>query len=114
MLRLHSKESQNLAKSILLEESGNPALVRMVIWFSVGIIVLFVLWAALTHLDEVASAPGVIVPSGQVQQVQHIEGGRIKEIMVRDGEIVEQDQVLMRLDALEHETLLQQARRQPR
>lgn len=109
MLRLHSKESQNLAKSILLEESGNPALVRMVIWFSVGIIVLFVLWAALTHLDEVASAPGVIVPSGQVQQVQHIEGGRIKEIMVRDGELVEKDQVLMRLDALEHETLLQQA-----
>lgn len=109
MLRLHSKESQNLAKSILLEESGNPALVRMVIWFSVGVIVLFVLWAALTHLDEVASAPGVIVPSGQVQRVQHIEGGRIKEILVKDGDFVEKDQVLMRLDALEHETLLQQA-----
>lgn len=109
MLRLHSKESQNLAKSILLEESGNPALVRMVIWFSVIVIVLFVLWAALTHLDEVASAPGVIVPSGQVQQVQHIDGGRIKEILVHDGEFVEKDQVLMRLDALEHETMLQQA-----
>ena len=81
----------------------------MVIWFSVGVVVLFVLWASLTRLDEVASAPGVIVPSGQVQQIQHIEGGRIKEIMVRDGEFVEEDQVLMRLDALEHETMLQQA-----
>jgi len=109
MLRLHSKQSQNLAKSILLEESGNSALVRVVIWFTVVMIVLFILWASLTRLDEVASAPGVIVPSGQVQQVQHIEGGRIKEILVEDGEFVEQDQVLMRLGALVYETELKQA-----
>lgn len=108
MLRLHSEESQNLAKSILLEESGNPILVRVAIWFSLSMIVLFIIWASLTRLDEVASAPGVIVPSGQVQQVQHIEGGRIKELLVQEGELVEKGQVLMRLDALEHETQFQQ------
>lgn len=109
MLRLDSQEAQHLAKSILLEESGTPLISRAVIWFSVFMIVAFTTWAAVAPISEVAIADGQVVPTGQVQEVQHLEGGRIKAVFVEDGQMVEQGQVLMHLDSLVSESELHQA-----
>jgi len=59
---------------------------------------LFILWAALARLDEVTHAPGQVIPSGKVQLVGSPEGGVVKEILVRSGQVVEPGQVLVRLD----------------
>jgi HlyD family secretion protein/adhesin transport system membrane fusion protein len=59
---------------------------------------IFLVWAALTPIEEMASASGQVVPSGYIQSVQHLEGGTVQEILVHDGDLVEKDQPLIRLD----------------
>jgi HlyD family type I secretion membrane fusion protein len=55
-------------------------------------------WAAFAPLSSAAIAPGIVVVDSNRKSVQHLEGGVIREILVRDGDLVEQDQVLLRLD----------------
>lgn len=62
---------------------------------------LFVVWANLAQLDEVTRGEGKIVPSTEVQALQSIEAGIIEEILVKEGEVVAKDQVLMRLQDIE-------------
>ncbi|MEO0407058.1 MAG: HlyD family type I secretion periplasmic adaptor subunit [Cyanobacteria bacterium P01_A01_bin.135] len=45
-------------------------------------------WAHLSHIDEVAVAPGELVPSAQVRPVRSLEGGVIAEILVEEGDLV--------------------------
>ena len=72
-------------------------------WLSIGRIVaisiaVFLLWAAFARLDEVSIAPGEVVPRGQIKTIQHLEGGIIEEIYVREGDAVRKDAPLVRLD----------------
>ena len=60
-------------------------------------IFLFIIWAAFAQIDEIARGSGKVVPSGQNQIVQNLEGGIVSEILVKEGEIVEKDQVLIRI-----------------
>jgi len=63
----------------------------------VAILVLFIVWASITSVGEVASASGEVTPVGSVKRVQHLEGGIVSAILVRDGDLVQQGQVLMEL-----------------
>ncbi|MBI4182480.1 MAG: HlyD family type I secretion periplasmic adaptor subunit [Proteobacteria bacterium] len=58
----------------------------------------FGLWAALLPLDSAAVAPGVVMVFSNRKTVQHLEGGIVRKILVRDGDRVAADQVLIRLD----------------
>ncbi|MGH6932645.1 MAG: HlyD family type I secretion periplasmic adaptor subunit [Dongiaceae bacterium] len=55
-------------------------------------------WAALSPLDSAAIAPGVVIVDSRHKVIQHLEGGIIREIMVRDGARVEAGQLLIRLE----------------
>jgi adhesin transport system membrane fusion protein len=54
-------------------------------------------WAHTTVIDEVAIAPGRIVPQGKVKTVQHLEGGIIKELNINEGQQVQKGAALMTL-----------------
>jgi multidrug efflux pump subunit AcrA (membrane-fusion protein) len=58
----------------------------------------FSLWAALAPLTSAAVAPGVVKVDSYRKTVQHLEGGIVSEILVREGETVAQGQALVRLD----------------
>ncbi|MCB2011658.1 MAG: HlyD family type I secretion periplasmic adaptor subunit [Geminicoccaceae bacterium] len=65
------------------------------------IVVIFVglgSWAAWARLDEVTRGTGRVIPSRQTQIVQNLEGGIVAELMVREGQVVEESEVLMRID----------------
>ncbi|MGB5439892.1 MAG: HlyD family type I secretion periplasmic adaptor subunit [Gammaproteobacteria bacterium] len=55
-------------------------------------------WAALADIDEVTRGEGKVIPSNKIQVIQNLEGGILTEILVKEGEIVEKDQPLLRLD----------------
>jgi HlyD family secretion protein/epimerase transport system membrane fusion protein len=55
-------------------------------------------WAGLAPLSSAAIAPGTVVVDSSRKSVQHLEGGVIREILVRDGDLVEAGEVLVRLD----------------
>lgn len=61
------------------------------------LIVVFILWASLFHINQYVRGMGRIIPSGDIQRVQHLEGGIISEIAVKEGEKVRKGQVLYRI-----------------
>lgn len=58
----------------------------------------FGLWAALAPLGSAAIAPGVVTVESSRRVIQHLEGGIVKEILVDDGSVVKEGDVLIRLD----------------
>ena len=66
----------------------------------------FGLWAATAPLDGAVVASGVFVATGQNKQVQHLEGGIVREVLVREGDHVEAEQPLLRLDKTAAKTKL--------
>ena len=56
-----------------------------------------VVWASVARLDEVAVASGEVVPQGQTKIIQHLEGGIVRELSVRDGAEVKAGDPLLRL-----------------
>ena len=61
-------------------------------------IIGFGLWAAMAPLDGAVVAAGSFVATGQNKQVQHLEGGIIRQMLVREGDLVQSGQTLVRLD----------------
>ncbi|MBR2819898.1 MAG: HlyD family type I secretion periplasmic adaptor subunit [Reyranella sp.] len=59
---------------------------------------VFVGWASLARLDGAAVSSGVVAVESYRKTVQHLEGGIVREILVRDGDVVAEGQVLLRLD----------------
>ena len=58
-----------------------------------------VFWAFFFEIDIVSNADGQIIPQGEVKTVQHLEGGIIDQILVKESEIVKKDQPLIVLAA---------------
>jgi len=56
------------------------------------------LWADSAVIDEVTVGQGRVVPSSREQIVQSLEGGIVSELLVREGDVVEKDQILLRID----------------
>ncbi len=67
-----------------------------------GSVVLFfavmLLWAHFAVIDEVTRGMGQVIPSQRIQEIQNLEGGILQEILVREGQIVEKGDVLLRID----------------
>lgn len=73
---------------------------RMATWLLWGTglaLVLFCVWASLTYVDEVTKGEGRVISAGKNRIVQHLEGGIVEAILVREGEIVKKGQVLLRI-----------------
>lgn len=62
------------------------------------LIVALITWASLAKVDEVTKGEGKVVPSKQLQVIQALDGGVVSEIMVREGDVVEAGQTLLKID----------------
>ena len=71
---------------------------------------LFFAWASWATLDEVTRGEGRVIPSSQVQVVQNLEGGIVAELLVREGQIVEPNDVLLRINNIKAASDLKGAR----
>jgi epimerase transport system membrane fusion protein len=69
-------------------------------------------WAALAPIDSAAVAPGIVTVEFNRKTVQHLEGGIVREILVREGERVGPGQLLVRLDDTQALAQLEIARSQ--
>ena len=98
---LGDRQRSLLADSVHVEDEFMPSFVRPMLLITVVIVVLFFLWAGLTHVSEVARAPGEIIPAGQAKSVQHLDGGVIQEIAVEERMLVQEGQELLRVDGTE-------------
>ncbi len=72
---------------------------RFVLYASLALVGVMLVWAAAGRLDIVAVAQGKLVPQSFLKVVQSAEAGIVKEILVKEGDEVTRDQVLMRMDS---------------
>ena len=87
------------AGALLDPEDLRPRRLGHVLLFTIAVFfVVFLAWASWASLEEVTRGAGRVIPSRQVQVVQHLEGGIVSEILVAEGDTVEEGQVLMRID----------------
>jgi adhesin transport system membrane fusion protein len=79
-------------------ELRTPRTSRMLLIATVALLAVALVWAHFAVLDEVKRGAGRVVPSRQIQVVQSLEGGIVGAIAVHEGDIVQQGQVLVRID----------------
>lgn len=88
----------HLLMSERLAESGSPRIVLASMLVLCFVIFLLVVWAGFTDIDEITTGVGEIVPSDNIVPVQHIEGGIVYKVFVKDGAIVKKGDPLFELN----------------
>ncbi|MCP4118074.1 MAG: HlyD family type I secretion periplasmic adaptor subunit [Desulfobacteraceae bacterium] len=78
--------------------AGNPARSNFLLYIITLVVAVFLCWAGFAKLDERTRGLGRVIPSRQIQVVQNLEGGIIKEIRVGEGDAVTKGQVLVTID----------------
>ncbi len=75
-----------------------PLLSHLILWLTAILVTIAITWANYATLEEVTRGSGKVIPSRPVQVVQDLEGGIISEILVKEGQIVTQGQILLKID----------------
>jgi len=73
---------------------------------------VFVIWAAIAPLDEGVPSSAVVTVSSKRKTIQHSHGGIVEQILVKDGDEVRADQVLMKLNEVQARSQLEVAQSQ--
>ena len=80
-----------------------------VIMLLFAFLVVFVIWAYNSPLEEVTRGQGSIIPSSREQVIQSLDPGTIAEMRVQEGDIVEKDEVLLKLDDTRSSAILRES-----
>ena len=71
---------------------------RVFAWPVMAMISFAVIWANFAYLDEVTITTGEVVPKGKIKVVQHLEGGIIEKLYVKEGDTIRTGQMILQLD----------------
>ena len=77
---------------------GQTQRAQKIVRASAVIVLLLIVWAALAKVDEVTRGEGRVIPSRQLQVLQSFDGGVVSEILVKEGQVVEAGQLLLKID----------------
>ena len=87
----------------------NPIKTQVIFYTLCIAIVALITWSAFSEVDQVTRGEGKVIPSQQVQILQSLDGGVITDIRVKEGDIVEAGQLLVKLDATRFQSSLQES-----
>jgi adhesin transport system membrane fusion protein len=85
---------QALSEAVLMT---TPRRIRTVLYIWLAAIFLFIVWAAFSQVDEIAHGTGSVVSSAHNKMIQHLEGGIVQQILVKEGQSVKKNQVLLKI-----------------
>lgn len=93
---MSSQDSRNFSPRLLAVMEKPPApLSRVVLNILLLLLALIILWTFFGKLDIVARAEGKLIPKTRLQVVQPLDGGRVAEIRIEEGELVKKGQILV-------------------
>jgi membrane fusion protein, adhesin transport system len=95
-------------KQAMVSERSLSAGFTILFLFALGISALW--WASASHLEEITRGNGRIIPTSREQLVQSLEGGIVAEILVKEGQVVEKGQALVRIDATKAQSAFAEGR----
>ncbi len=71
---------------------------QLIVRSAVVVLLMLIVWAALARVDEITKGDARVISSKQLQLVQSFDGGVVSEILVKEGQVVEKDQLLLKID----------------
>ncbi|NOI65050.1 HlyD family type I secretion periplasmic adaptor subunit [Vibrio sp. 99-8-1] len=96
----------------LVESKATARSLAVATWAVAVCVVAFFVWALMTQVDEIAKAKGSVIPEGEKQVLQSAIGGKLKQILVKEGQLVEKGQQLVEFDATFQRTALEELKSQ--
>ena len=92
---------------------GRPSVVSFLLLNAILITIgILVVWSAFSYVDEVTHAEGRIIPSSHMQIVQNMEGGIVRSINVKQGDVVEKDDVVLQMESVQYSSELDSKKQQ--
>lgn len=74
-----------------------PSRVSKVIRIWLVTIILFIIWASFARIDEITRGDGKVIPFGQNQVIQNLEGGIVESIHINEGQRVKAGQIILKI-----------------
>ena len=92
---------------------GRPSLVSFMLLNAIVVtMIVLVVWSAYSNVDEITHAEGRVIPSTHMQIVQNMEGGIVKSINVKQGDVVEKDDIVLSMESVQFSSELDSKRQQ--
>nr|WP_315472764.1 HlyD family type I secretion periplasmic adaptor subunit [uncultured Undibacterium sp.] len=96
------------AETIMIQQE--PIRARILLRSVLFVFVLFMIWAALVSVDEITKGEGKVIPSQQLQIYPSLDGGIVTDILVKEGQVVNEGQILLQIDTTRFESSLNENR----
>ncbi|NRB56767.1 MAG: HlyD family type I secretion periplasmic adaptor subunit [Salinicola sp.] len=102
----------------LYRQLGDPRftlrhpMARPVLWAVLLALACFIGWSAWAHIAVVTHGEGRVIPASRIQSIQSLEGGIIEDLPVREGDIVDKGQLLVRLSGTRFKSAYQETESQ--
>lgn len=81
----------------------------VVLWFIAVTLVVALTWAHFAVVEEITQGEGKVIPASREQVIQSLEGGILEELNVKEGDVVEKGQVLLKIDPTRSNASYQEA-----
>lgn len=93
----------SLSQAVLSKSSQKT---KTMLYIIIACVIGLITWMSVAEVDEITRGQGKVVPSGQNQIVQNLEGGIVQELLVREGDVVKKGQILLKIDNKSFESSL--------
>jgi len=91
-------EFMNSLSSAILQHSPRKMSIVIKLWLFT--LIAFITWASFAEIDEITRGNGKVIPYGQNQVIQNLEGGIVESILVHEGKQVKKGEVLLKINNL--------------
>lgn len=93
-----NSSSRSSSLGIVTVEDDERRASASLVWATAFTLIAAIAWASWFELDEITRGQGKVIPTSREQVIQSLDSGVISEMLVREGSVVEKDQVLLRID----------------
>ncbi len=88
----------SISSAVLLRTSSG---LHKVLWIIAFTVIFLLLWSSLSKIDDIVKTQGKIISSKNVQTISSLNGGILKEIYVKEGDIVVKDQKILKISDID-------------
>jgi len=98
--KLSRREMEFLPAALEIVETPPPPAGRLLMWVIMLFFVIALVWSIWGQVDEVAIAPGKVIPAGYTKVIQAEDKGIVRKINVANGSVVKEGDILIELDTV--------------
>ncbi len=96
--KISRAQMKHLSREAILEEVGPSRFAVVAGLIFIGLVAVAIYWSNMVEITSVAKTVGKVTPTGYERVVQHLEGGIVRKIDVRDGDLVKAGDVILQFD----------------